>query len=66
MRKPKVIICPAGCGYILIYRRQKRCVGCGVKLFYVGDIINPNDENDMNGFIYQKQMDQINNLVKTT
>lgn len=52
MKKPEVIICPAGCGYIRVYRKQKRCVGCGIKLFYIGDIINPSDDNDMNGFIW--------------
>jgi len=54
MRKPEVIICPAGCGYIRVNRKQKKCIGCGVKLFYVGDFINPSDEKDMEGFIWLK------------
>ena len=54
MKKPEIIICPAGCGYIRINRKQKRCCGCKTKLFYINDIINPNDDDDLNGFIWLK------------
>jgi hypothetical protein len=52
MKKPEVIMCPAGCGTIRVNRKKKRCSVCGVKLFYHGDFIDVSDIENIKGFIY--------------
>lgn len=35
-----------------VNRKQKKCAGCGVKLFYPGDYVYAYDKEHMNGYAW--------------